>query len=103
RGGGGPVSAGGARLALDIDPLELHETYRSLSADGYRLALVAAHDDAELGAASGELRVVYLLVAGPPDARIELNVRVPAANPRLPTLADLSFPASRFERELRDL
>ena len=95
--------AGSARLELDIDPLELHETYRALAGDGYRLALVAAHDDTGREAASGELRVVYLLVAGAVDARIELHVRVPAAHPRIPTLSDLSFPASRFEREMRDL
>ncbi len=48
-------------------------------------------------------RVVYLLVAGPPDSRVELHVRLPATDPKLPSLADLSFPSSRFEREMHDL
>jgi Ni,Fe-hydrogenase III large subunit/Ni,Fe-hydrogenase III component G len=92
-----------ARSVMEIEPLELHETYRALAADGYRLALVAAHHD-EAGASGGEaMRVVYVLVTGPPDARIELHVRLRADRPALPSLADLSFPASRFEREMRDL
>jgi hypothetical protein len=47
--------------------------------------------------------VVYLLVAGPPDLRVELHLRLDAAAPALPSLADLSYPASRFEREMHDL
>jgi Ni,Fe-hydrogenase III large subunit/Ni,Fe-hydrogenase III component G len=69
---------------------------RALLADGYRLALVAAHDDRPL------LRVVYLFLA-PSRERIELQVTVPADRPQLPSLAALSFPAGRFEREMHDL
>lgn len=87
----------------------VHRTARHLSADalpiqaaelfgaGFRLALVAGHDD------GAELRVVYLFVAPHPDRRVELVVTVPAGAPQLPSLAALSFPASRFERELHDM
>ena len=62
-----------------------------------RLALVSGHDDGD------DLRVVYLFTSGPPDTRVELHLMVDAANPTVPTLSGISFPAGRFERELRDL
>ena len=68
-----------------------------LLATGFRLALVAAHDDGD------RLRIVYLFLAGRPDRRVELECIVPASDPAVPSLAYLSFPASRFEREMRDL
>ena len=75
----------------------LAEKAEELLANGFRLALVAAHDDGD------RLRVVYLFLAGRPDRRIELECIVPASDPALPSLAYLSFPASRFEREMLDL
>jgi Ni,Fe-hydrogenase III large subunit len=62
-----------------------------------RLALVSGHDD---GVA---MRVEYLFTSGPPDVRIEIQVPLDRDHPQVPTLSGLSFPASRFERELRDL
>lgn len=64
---------------------------------GFRLALVAAHDDGD------RLRVVYLFLAGRPDRRIELECVLPVSDPAVPSLAYLSFPAGRFEREMADL
>lgn len=71
--------------------------------DGYRLALIAAHHDTPQHPGGETLRVVYLFTAGPPDRRTELHLRVDAASPHIPSLAALSFPASRFEREMLDL
>jgi Ni,Fe-hydrogenase III large subunit/Ni,Fe-hydrogenase III component G len=85
------------RERFEIDPEELVSRFNILCGMGYRLALAAAHDG---GAA---LRVVYLLVAGTPDRRVELVVRLDPEQPRLPTLAHSSFPAGRFEREMQDL
>jgi Ni,Fe-hydrogenase III large subunit/Ni,Fe-hydrogenase III component G len=68
-----------------------------LLAAGFRLALVAGHDDGD------RLRVVYLFLAGRPDRRIELECVLSASDPAVPSLAYLSFPASRFEREMADL
>ena len=64
---------------------------------GYRLALVSAVDSVS------DIRVVYLFVSGPPDRRIELVLRTGRDRPVVPSLASLSFSASRFEREMRDL
>lgn len=68
-----------------------------LLGDSFRLALVAAHDDGD------SLRVVYLFLAGRPDRSVELEYVVPLADPSVQSLAYVSFPASRFEREMADL
>ena len=86
-----------ARQAHQITAGELAAEAARLFGEGYRLAAVAAHDD------SRALRVVYVFCAGPPDRRAELEVRLDPARPAVPSLAGLSFPASRFEREMRDL
>ena len=85
------------RVARTMAPVRLAGQAASLLEEGFRLALVAAHDDGDT------LRVVYLFLAGAPDRRVELEVTVPAEDPQLPSLASLSFPASRFEREMHDL
>lgn len=85
------------RASRTIAPDALPDATAQLLGAGYRLALVAGHDD---GAA---LRVVYLFLAGDPDRRRELVVTLPADRPQVPSLAGLSLPASRFERELHDL
>ncbi|NIK59048.1 NADH-quinone oxidoreductase subunit C [Kribbella shirazensis] len=64
---------------------------------GFRLALISGHDDPD------GLRVVYLFVAGQPDRRVELVLTTSRSEPRIPSLAAVSFPAGRFERELHDL
>ena len=50
----------------------LAEMAEELLGDGFRLALVAAHDDGDV------FRVVYLFLAGWPDRRVELECVVPA-------------------------
>jgi len=79
---------------------ELADRTEDLLAKGYRIGLAAAHDDTATG---GGLRIVYLFLAGRPDRRVELECIVPVADPALESLAYLSFPLSRFEREMRDL
>ncbi|MGC1418779.1 MAG: NADH-quinone oxidoreductase subunit C [Acidimicrobiales bacterium] len=85
------------RAQLDCDDDELVEAARALLAAGYRLALVGARHDGAV------IEVVYLFVDGPPDQRVELRVLIDARRPRLPSIAHLSYPASRFEREMHDL
>ncbi|HET6356476.1 NADH-quinone oxidoreductase subunit C [Streptomyces sp.] len=80
-----------------IHAAELPKRAEELLRAGRRLALVAAHHDKD------RIHVVYLFVAGPPDARTELHVHLDADRPEVPTLAHMSFPAGRFEREMRDL
>jgi Ni,Fe-hydrogenase III large subunit/Ni,Fe-hydrogenase III component G len=74
-----------------------------LLGSGYRLALVAAHHDTAEHPGGASIRVVYLFVAGPPDRRVELHLATDPEQPHVPSLAGLSFPCSRFEREMRDL
>lgn len=88
-------------IRRQIAAAELIETAKILLDQGFRVALLAGHDDSD--AAGRRLRVVYLLTAGDPDRRVELHVEVDPAHPVVPSLAALSFPAGRFERELHDL
>jgi Ni,Fe-hydrogenase III large subunit/Ni,Fe-hydrogenase III component G len=86
-----------SRAVLECASDEIVESVRLLLEGGYRLALVCArHDDAAI-------EVVYLFVDGPPDQRIELRVLLDSRRPRLPSIAHLSYSASRFEREMHDL
>ncbi len=87
----------GIRESSLIAADELVEASASLLASSFRLASVVAHDDRH------ELRVVYVFLAGSPDRRVELQVRLDPSNPAVPSLGRLSFPASRFEREIHDL
>lgn len=80
-------------VGVDEQPAVVEE----LLSEGYRLALVAAHDD------GGAVRIVSLFLAGSPDRRVELSLSLPIDDPVLPSLAYLSFPAGRFEREMMDL
>ncbi|GHE12623.1 hydrogenase large subunit [Streptomyces alanosinicus] len=85
------------RTTEAISTTELPCRVKELLTGGHRLALIAAHHDEHA------LRVVYLFTAGPPDTRTELHIHLDPDRPELPTLAPLSFPAGRFEREMRDL
>jgi Ni,Fe-hydrogenase III large subunit/Ni,Fe-hydrogenase III component G len=85
------------RRSLEVPAGELVGTAGALLGEGYRLALVAAVDR------PGPPRVTYLFTAGPPDRRVELVVPVDRRHPHVPSLAEISFPASRFEREMHDL
>ncbi|WP_445163275.1 hydrogenase large subunit [Mycobacterium sp. Dal123C01] len=80
-----------------VSPDGLTSMAEELLGNGFRLRLVAAHDDDD------SFRVVYLFLAGWPDRRIELECVVPKDDLMVPSLAYLSFSASRFEREMADL
>jgi len=86
-----------ARQSSVIAPGDLARAAGSLLAAGFRLAMIAAHDDGHA------LRAAYVFTAGAPDRRVELQVRLDASHPAVPSLAGLSFSASRFEREMHDL
>jgi Ni,Fe-hydrogenase III large subunit/Ni,Fe-hydrogenase III component G len=86
----------GLRETFEIPVSELHGRAKQALESGARLALIAAHDDGDA------LRVVYVFTSGPPDRRLELTVQLDPRDPRVPTLSDLSFPASRFERQMHD-
>jgi len=89
--------AGHDRYAIATPVADLPVAARNLLDQGMRLALVSGHDD------GSTLRAVYLFTSGPPDTRVELHVVLDRSQPQVPSLASLSFPASRFEREMADL
>lgn len=88
---------GPMRRSIDVASDELADAATALLGRGYRLALVSAVDTV------WPMRVVYLFTSGRPDRRVELVLRVDRSSPAVPSLAGVSFPASRFERELHDL
>lgn len=85
------------RQQVEVTAQSLLPRSQALLDEGYRLALIAAHED------EGRFRIVYSYVAARPDRRIELVVATDKEVPSIPSLAGLSFPAGRFEREMRDL
>jgi Ni,Fe-hydrogenase III large subunit/Ni,Fe-hydrogenase III component G len=100
-----PVPAASlARRGIALAPDELPGRAAGLLADGFRVALVAGHDDRP---ARRGLRAVYLFTRPATDtaqeALVELHVALDPDLPRVPSLAALSFPTGRFEREMRDL
>ena len=91
------MTRAGPRVQRASTAASLGEDVAGLLDAGHRLALVAAHDD------GAELRVVYLFSRASDASRVEITVRTPADHPVIPSLARLSYPASRFEREMHDL
>ncbi|MEP6817179.1 MAG: NADH-quinone oxidoreductase subunit C [Marmoricola sp.] len=85
------------RRQVEVTSGTLASQARALLQQGFRLALVAAHEDDD------RFRIVYLFMAPGPDRRVELVLSTDREAPSVPTLAGLSFPAGRFEREMRDL
>lgn len=85
------------RRQIEVTADSLWTRAQALLDDGFRLALIAAHEDAD------RFRIVYVFVAPRPDRRVELILATDREAPSIPSLAGLSFPAGRFEREMRDL
>ncbi len=81
---------------------DLRGRIATMRSDGWRLAMVAAHEDGPGGGPATGLRVVYVLLK-PVNQRTELIVHVPLDDPWVPSLAAEDYGASRFEREMRDL
>jgi Ni,Fe-hydrogenase III large subunit/Ni,Fe-hydrogenase III component G len=96
---GEPV--GHHRVAVPTTAATLADHADALQRRGFRLALVAAHHDH--GPDRDALRAVYLYTAAGPDRRVELHLPVDRGEAAVPSLAGLSFPAGRFEREMHDL
>lgn len=83
--------------AYDVEAGGLREAVESRLRDGYRVALVSAVQDDDC------FRVVYVLVRGADDQRVELVLRTPLDAPVIPSLAAVDYGTGRFEREIRDL
>lgn len=83
--------------AYDVQAGELRAAVEARLAEGYRMALVCAVEDDSC------FRVVYVLVRGIEDQRVELVLRTPIDEPAIPSLAAVDYATGRFEREIRDL
>lgn len=94
--------AGFARTTVPTDPNDLSARAEALLGLGYRLALVHASHRGPHDARGEAMHAVYLFLAADPDSRVELTVPLDPDAPGVPSLAALSFSASRFEREMRD-
>jgi Ni,Fe-hydrogenase III component G len=99
-----PAASTGLRQSQTLDRDALPDRAAALLEAGYRVALIAGHDDRPAGHG---LRAVYLFTraaaAAHPESRVELHIGLDPNAPHVPSLAGLSFPAGRFEREMRDL
>ena len=79
-----------------LDRRDLLAEATRLLALGWRLALISAGEDPD------GFRVAYVFLR-PVGERAERVVTVPRDDAWLPTLSGVSFPAGRFERQIRDL
>jgi Ni,Fe-hydrogenase III large subunit/Ni,Fe-hydrogenase III component G len=70
-----------------------------LSRFSFDLCLMLANDRR---ADRAVFEIVYLFADPTADRFVEATVAVPAAEPRFPSIATLSYPASRYEREIHD-
>ena len=93
----GPVTRADGTVELPVTRGGLRSAAGELLGAGHRLVLVAAHDDGAVG-----FHVVYAFAHPGTGLRTELVVRLGRQDPQVPSLADLSFAAGRFERSIRD-
>jgi len=80
-----------------VDRAEIVAETSTLLRAGRRLAMIACHEDAKT------FRIVYLFTGGAREKPLELVVTVPVRDAWVPSLADVSFSAGQFEREIFDL
>jgi Ni,Fe-hydrogenase III large subunit/Ni,Fe-hydrogenase III component G len=80
-----------------VEHLDVANLVAGHLADGYRAAMVVGLED------DHGFRVVYVLVRPADDHRVELVLRTAIEQPTIPSLAAVSYPVGRFEREIRDL
>ena len=83
--------------AHEVDRTELVREASALLEHGYRLALVACHEDDDA------FRIVYLFAGRIREQPIEIVVSIPADDAWVPSLAEVSYSAGQFEREMFDL
>lgn len=92
------MTANLARCRTQIVTYEvLPQVFRSYLNEGFRITLVACHEDTD------NFRIVYVLLNRSNNERIELILNVAKEDPRIPSLADQDFAAGRFEREILDM
>jgi Ni,Fe-hydrogenase III large subunit/Ni,Fe-hydrogenase III component G len=91
------MTARGSTEIVEVTADGVSATLARHLADGYRAAMVVGVEDDD------RFRVVYVLVRPADDRRVELVLGVPLDQRSIPSLAGVSYPVGRFEREVRDL
>jgi Ni,Fe-hydrogenase III large subunit/Ni,Fe-hydrogenase III component G len=84
-----------------VEPAGVADVARSLFANPPCTLLLLAGEDRRYH--TGDMRAHYLFGERGAHELIHVELPLAANQPSIPTLAGLSFPASRFEREMRDL
>ena len=88
-------------VRTDLHAAELVDAMRLLIAESGAVVLLVAGEDRPR---TNNMYVHYLLaLRGSPWELRHISVALPRDSPAIPSLAALSFPVSRFEREMRDL
>jgi Ni,Fe-hydrogenase III large subunit/Ni,Fe-hydrogenase III component G len=82
-----------------VDAARLPEVFDRVLRLGFSIHLVAGEDRR---LQTGRIHVHYLCGRRTTHELLHMDVAISGEAPEIPTLAALSFPASRFERELRD-
>lgn len=82
---------------ITVTAHDLGDVFSAHLDDGFRLRLVACHED------ESDFRIAYVLLRSSDDRRVELMLHVARDEPRIPSLARFDYSVSRFEREVRDL
>jgi Ni,Fe-hydrogenase III large subunit/Ni,Fe-hydrogenase III component G len=101
---GGPAPLSGREVARE----RLVAEVAALLDLGYRCRVVSAENTTVGDTRAEGVQIAYTLVrpavvASAGEERLELRVRVPVDDAWVPSTAVLSYPAGRFEREIRDL
>jgi Ni,Fe-hydrogenase III large subunit/Ni,Fe-hydrogenase III component G len=96
------TTAPGTRDVIPAYPEALAAAAAGLLDDGYRLALVSATHRGPDDPRGQAMHAAYVFLASNPASRVELLVELNPAKPEIPSIAQHSFTASRFEREMRD-
>ncbi len=88
-------------VRTDVHAGELVDAMRLLIGESGAVVLIVAGEDRPQ---TNNMYVHYLLaLRGSPWELRHISVALPRESPAIPSLAALSFPVSRFEREMRDL
>jgi Ni,Fe-hydrogenase III large subunit/Ni,Fe-hydrogenase III component G len=94
------VVAVGPSVRARIEARNVRQIADALANLGLEVQLFTAADTRE---AAGDFTLVYVFAPPVTTPTVTLLASVPAADPRVPSLAIRSFAASRFERETHDL
>ncbi len=103
-GAAGPPEWRHGAWHVALDPSSLPTVFERLVRESAAILTLIAGEDRS---GAGEMLAHYVLgvpgASGEPHDLVHLHMTLDRAAPSVPSLAGVSFPASRFEREMRDM